>query len=374
MTYLFTYIGIKSKHVFLKFAVLLMLLSLIQNIFCQNKIDNPVFFRTSAHYGFVNSQNTILTEANPRGIEFEAGKILLDEKYYANCNCFSQAGLSLKYHNLGNSNVLGEAITLAIFAEPYMGYKNKIFGSIKAGTGISYLTKVFDSISNPENIFFSSPVSFYLGLQLAINVRISKKSIIRTGISYNHISNSGLKEPNKGMNYPTFSIEYQYTFKPINFPEYPKESAYLDKKWSSQLTGVVYLQSILATQQYQTIKKWVYGLEFFTTRRLSNINGLLLGIESYYDRAATQSNIDRTTDYPEAWISLSIGNMLLFGKLSFTQQLCYSITKPPYDENPFFQRYTFYFRIKEHIKLGASFKAHNLTSDQMDIRIGWVLN
>lgn len=79
----------------------------------------------------------------------------------------------------------------------------------------------------------------------------------------------------------------------------------------------------------------------------------------------------RDTDFQEVLLNSTFGNILVFGRLSLTQQLCYAIIPLPYNEKPFFQRYAMYFRVKKHIQLGVSLKAHAQVAYQMDVRVGW---
>jgi len=81
--------------------------------------------------------------------------------------------------------------------------------------GLSYLDNVYDERSNPENLFFSSEISGILLLNLTYNYLIKEQYQLNFSINYNHISNAGLKMPNKGMNFPTVSLGMDYILRPV---------------------------------------------------------------------------------------------------------------------------------------------------------------
>jgi hypothetical protein len=238
--------------------------------------------------------------------------------------------------------------------------------------GISYITKVYHAVDNPDNLFFSTPISFFLGVNLALNFRLSQQSIIRAAFDYNHISNSGMREPNKGMNFPCYSLGYEYHFNPVKFPDHPKSKGFSNKKWRFTTQGIVSFTTIQKTEQYNEIKDFMTGLEGAAIRSLSNINGLLAGFELYYDFATATANREREGYNAPAWLVATFGHTLVFGRLSFNQQFCYALTPLPNHEGRFYQRYILTYRPGNHFLFGASLKAHAQVADYMDVRVGWL--
>ena len=113
------------------------------------------------------------------------------------------AGIQAGYLNFQNPDVLGSAFELTFFAEPIITHRRNFMFSIRGGTGISYHTKYYDKLENPSNLFFSTRFAFPLFIGARFKYRIADHTYITLSGCYNHISNGGFKQPNKGMNFPT---------------------------------------------------------------------------------------------------------------------------------------------------------------------------
>ena len=94
--------------------------------------------------------------------------------------------------------------------------------SFRLAAGLSFETRPYDENNNPENLSYSLPVNQYSQLALILHYHINPKIKVTTSGNYNHISNGGLKQPNKGINYPTLAVGLDYTPKPISFKKREK--------------------------------------------------------------------------------------------------------------------------------------------------------
>ena len=157
-----------------------------------------------------------------RGLSLELSRLRYTQSAWSACNCYSQNGLSLMYFNFDDPEVLGSSVNLAVFAEPHFTYGNFNL-SLRAGLGVSLLTKVYHVESNPENIFFSRTMSGILLLQLTNRVWLNEHFGIRLSGAYHHISNGGSKQPNLGMNFPTISIGAEYSIGRIRLARREKQ-------------------------------------------------------------------------------------------------------------------------------------------------------
>src|SRR5690606_38922491 len=99
----------------------------------------------------------------------------------------------------------------------------------------------FDPVSNPSNIFFSVPVNFLVFLASSMEYRFSPAWSGQFSLSYNHISNGGQKQPNKGINYPMVGFGVNHFFSPpAELPRYsagafsPSWEYYADAGFSSR--------------------------------------------------------------------------------------------------------------------------------------------
>jgi len=179
----------------------------------QDEAKNPVNIALKPQYGFIiphSSKVEHLTHTNPYGVEFEYGWLMLKEKNWRQCNCYSKTGISLLYINFGNPEIVGNSYNIIGFAEPYFIQKRGFMFSARMGAGVSFLDKVYNEQTNPTNTFFSTTLSYIVHIDLNASLQLSKQISILAYAKYNHISNGGVKQPNYGMNFPTFGVGLGY--------------------------------------------------------------------------------------------------------------------------------------------------------------------
>lgn len=341
-----------------------------------DSINNPPIISLNLHYGLIiphSDELKSISNSNPWGLELEAAKVLRKAKSYNNCNCYAKVGLSFFYTNFQNPDVLGNAYSLAIFAEPYFSLNPKIYTTLKAGVGISYLDQVYDPETNPDNLFYSSHISFLLQVALKLNFSLSKKWSLNIAANYNHISNSGVSEPNKGINFPTLSLGTSYYPRPFKLTKQKGSNGLRSKKWRSYgwLSG--HIRTIQQDSVTNEIKNWTVGMETGFWRTLTNINALTGGIEIYYDGTVSDFNEQRNSSYNSWSVGIAFGHVFAFGRFSLTQTMVwYALKGFPYSNASFYQRYAINYRIFKWLQFGASLKAHGHVAQQMDLRLGFI--
>lgn len=336
----------------------------------------PVYAGAKLHYGFIIPHADELREVAASGVwgfQVDVSKLNISSKAWSNCNCYSRIGLSFDFFDYQNPDVLGHSYNLAFFFEPYFNYKGRSRISMRAGMGLTYLDKVYNKATNPDNLFFSSKLSGLLLLNLSYNFFIRDYLQMNVSFNYNHISNGGSKIPNKGMNFPTASIGIDYIFRPVdlkNLDRYPE-------RWVNKFQGYIRSFGSVRTVDEDSLHaregKLMIGLEGGAIRSLSRINGLLAGMEFSYDGSFREVSDRMKENYEPFVISLHAGHAFVIGKITFTQQMAYYLYRPfPSTSKSFFQRYGLYYRIGKWVSCGFSLKAHGHVAEHMDIRLGIV--
>jgi len=336
-------------------------------------INSPVNLGIRSHYGFIiphAKEIKGISRSKPRGLDLDVSWLLLGKNAWNYCFCYPRSGFTFSYMDFDNPRVLGKAYALNYFIEPFISYQNLVNLSFRAGMGMVYLTNPYDKVTNPDNLFYSSDISFTLLLNLAINVRLTKKINARVAGYYNHISNAGIKEPNKGINYPTLSLGIDYMLQDYHIPDREKVIKQLyDQKYTIQL-------SLFGTAKtYSTADQTRYPLLGFSItgeRLIGRVSGLRLGAEFVADYQLKENlqrnNIDR--DFKRG--ALLAGHNLHIGRLSFSQVLGIYIYSPFKAKDPVYQRWGFTYSITDNIFAGINLKAHRHVADFMDARIGYV--
>ena len=83
--------------------------------------------------------------------------------------------------------------------------------------GLAYLTRVYNAGTNPRNTFFGSPINGLLALSVSVHYRFTNRLYLSATAAYNHISNGGTRQPNRGMNFPTAGLGITYVVDPTVF-------------------------------------------------------------------------------------------------------------------------------------------------------------
>lgn len=339
----------------------------------ENAAGNPDVFGIRNHYGFIIPHASDLKEISqtrPWGIQLEWSKLMLSEKSWNNCNCYAQTGFSFNYFNYGNPEQLGNSYNLIYFAEPYLSYKRSLFYSFRTGLGLTYLDQVYDETSNPENTFYSQPLSFLLLLNLNANYRLDDNFIVSVTANFNHISNGGMNKPNRGMNFPTFGLGLSYIPKPQPLPDRPKTGT---KKGNSD--GYLRLFGTLPTVgsggALDNERKLLLGISGGVLYHLTHLNALNVGVELVRDGSLKAKAENLGEDYDHHLAALMLGHNLVFGRFTFNQQLGYYLYKPfPSTDKDFYQRYELLYRINDRLQMGTSLKSHGHVAENWDIRLG----
>jgi hypothetical protein len=336
-------------------------------------IHSPLNIGVRSHYGFIiphAKEIRGIAGSNPRGADLDVSWLLLGKNAWNYCFCYPRSGFTVSYMDFDNPDVLGKAYALNYFIEPFISYQNLINFSFRAGMGMTYLTNPYDSEKNPENLFYSSRLSFTLLLNLAINFRLSKDLNGRIAGYYNHISNAGIKEPNKGINYPTLSFGIDYMLQDYSIPQREKVARDIyERKNTLRL-------SIFGTAKtYSTADQTRYpvmGFSITGERMIGRVSGVRAGAELVTDHQLKENLQRRDISKDHNRAAILIGHNLHIGRFNFSQVLGIYLYSPFKAKDPVYQRWGFTYNVNKNVFVGINLKAHRHVADFMDIRLGYI--
>ena len=332
-------------------------------------------FGLTYHHGFIIPHSrTIKDVANsyPQALELSFSRLNTSYNSWNKCNCYNRWGAALTYLDFNNDPILGQAYTLVFFFEPIFSSGRKFELSGKAGLGLGYVTKVFDPIENPTNLFFSSNWNFPLMVGLNLGYRATERWRFDLTANYNHMSNGGMSQPNKGMNYPMGALGVQYVINPTSLPErtVKKERNY---PWNKYVVLFCTSKSASDSTYKDQGRKPLVGIQVGLLKRLTTVYGINAGFEAIYDESNKQGD-DQSDDGYNAFTGAAvIGNNLFFGRFHFNQQLAFYFERPTPTSKALYQRYSLDYFISSVVKVGVSLKAHGHVADNIDVRLGFVL-
>ncbi|MBD2704078.1 acyloxyacyl hydrolase [Spirosoma sp. BT702] len=328
-----------------------------------------------AHTGFIIPHAPDLraiSESTPIGVMFEYSRLNLQRSAYERCNCLARIGVYTHYVAFNNPTELGRIVGGGAFFEPLIRYGKPVSFSLKASAGLAYLTRYFNEQTNPRNTFFGAALNGWLSLSAATYLRLSPNVQINVAANYNHISNGGTRQPNRGMNFPTASVGLLYTIRPIPLPNPANwTKPVLTKRWTLRLMPFSSIRTLPQTDNFPEQATWLFGMTATTGWRLNRFHAVSGGVEGVHDGYVREQR-RRNNQAPVGWqLALLGGYELWLGRYRFTTHLGWNAYQPnSIPDGRVFQRYQLLYALRPQIRVGLGLKAKLNVAEGFDLRVG----
>ena len=145
-----------------------------------------------------------------QGIEVNYFMKTLGEKPWHKGMNFPEIGATLTFYYFTDNKVFGDAISLMAFGKFFMVRSRVADFYMRIGGGYGYLTKVYNSVTNPVNELISTHINLAVQLRMGLDWKITPYLQLNTAISFNHFSNSAMQLPNYGLNIPSGTIGLRF--------------------------------------------------------------------------------------------------------------------------------------------------------------------
>ncbi|MFT4203515.1 MAG: acyloxyacyl hydrolase [Chitinophagaceae bacterium] len=384
--------------------VLLFYLGLL-SLGCRAQYDktNDWVLALDGQYGFVwvhTAKVESVRGAHPTSATLSLTKAYADANTYQQWHLFARQGLQLTYTDF-KKEVLGKAYILAYKLQPIVPLSEHLNLTFTGNIGAAYLTNPYNANTNPNNQSYSSKLNAYLRLAAGLEYNVGNHLGVNLSADYNHLSNGGSKQPNRGINYPTASLGLLYHTQSNRLPQYDYEK---DDSWKddnniktdfslffSPKDGYAKISD--PSQSWNSAawkpqRKPLFGGNVQVSKQVSGINALNVGAEAYYDGAMASIKENRGHQSSNVLVGILAGNEFIINRFLFSQQLgwyLYKNTKyldttyynqsgrsSPY-KTPLYQRYGLRYRFLDNWYAGFNLLAHGKTADFFDIRLTYRL-
>jgi hypothetical protein len=360
-------------------SIFVILPVLCQSVFIIKADTIPHLYSSfKIHYGFIiphSASIRAVSYTNPAGIEFNRGRFHTSFNDWQVFNSYWISGLSARYFNFQNPKVLGSVFDVSVFAGPVVSHSQKHIFSIIGGAGLSYQTKIYHPVDNPLNQFFSTRISFPLYIDARFKYRLGNRTFISLSGCYNHISNGGFKQPNKGMNFPTLALGIEHYNIPIpdHDDNYKSIKEARERNVSVTLQVLSSFRVINATNDFPEKGCFIYGFHARASKPLGSIYALNAGAELIIDGYIKETIKREQTKIDHKRFAITCGQDFTLGRIIFAQHLGVYAYSPYKARNKVYQKYELVYRTQERLMFGVFLKAHLHIAELMGISINYQL-
>lgn len=341
---------------------------LVWAVRAQDSLQSIRTYYAQFHYGsiFAHSPEVENTKgARPFGIEMGMEWRSYSPKMYQQFRQYPAYGLALSYYDFDFGGLGRSLISYGYFC-PMLSAHRRLEIRPKFGMGLAILSNPYHPTRNPSNASYSLPVSVYLQLGLEMYTYLSSKIAIGAGIHYQHVSNGGLKLPNKGINWPTFSMGIKLRPRCIQPPKVPDRASF-------QRVGYPIMYLLMGGRNVTSGAldwRWIYGLGGTWEYRFAQGHSMGIGVEVFEDRTLRHAlDIAGRTSSGSLRTGVLIMHEFILGKLCFGQYLGWYPYRHQDLYPAWYQRYVLSYALTTHLRIGASLLAHLNVANYPDIRL-----
>lgn len=321
---------------------------------------------------------------------------------------FPNIGIGLGFINLGNNQLLGNAI----YGYPYVSIpmygSNHLAINLKIGTGLSFVTKTWYDAdmsrgvdAGTANSAFSFPVNCYLTASTNFAYRIGECLSLAGDVGYSHMSNGSFRNPNFGVNIIYARLGAKYDFLAHNATqrhdaEYQPPAALEAKAVISGFSREIH---------YRDHKSFFVGsLHIGVTTPITNWYSFGGGVDAFYDGAFTKRpsddnplftryKIDEDKFSNKLRVGISVNNEVIMGRLSGIIDLGIYLYDPIKNSSPHTnsRRGIFYsyninnedgwnyirlairYKIHKKLALQGGIKLHRNVAEMLEFGVGYLL-
>lgn len=287
---------------------------------------------------------------------------------------FPYVGLTLYGSTVGNNAILGQAFGAYGFIEfPFnAGPRHQITG--KLGTGLGYVTKVFDQETNPKNVAMSTHLNALICVGIQGRVRLADRHQLIYSIDLTHLSNGSSNVPNLGLNMPNIGLGYAYLIRekqvlvPPIMDAVPARFGFFEH-WKLNLTAIISDKKIFPTggRLYPVYALSVMGRRLFRPK---------VGMEMAVDLISKQAIFGYKGYIPKTqWsifqIGIYAGYVLPLDRFQFVLGMGGYVKDRYNPDGPLYHRIGMRYQFTNGITANLVLKSHWAKADYIEWGIGY---
>jgi len=340
----------------------------------QTPLTDNLYVNSNYHYGFVlpeYSSFTYTVNKPVQSLSLSVSKQTIGKNSWQELYNYPELGISLFYTTLGNKQINGVEYAIFPFATLHLLYKKRFSIDNTLGVGLGYATKKFDINNNYTNIVVGSHLNIHFNCKLGMQYFITPKLVTRMGLSFDHLSNGNLQEPNIGINNFTAYGGVVYLIgKPLE--RIINEKQEHKKDWEYEVVysiggkhARVFASKFYLTSSLSAAAKWKIFKGFH----------LGIGADLFYDSSSEVEILAKKNEYKKAYdysSGIHISQQVVYNRLSIILQEGAYVFMPNKAINKFmYNRGIVKYQATKHFSVRMTMKSHLHILDYPELGFGY---
>jgi hypothetical protein len=222
---------------------------------------------------------------------------------------------------------------------------------------------------------YSTRLNGYGSVGVGFWIRMTDQLWINPSAKYQHTSNGGIKEPNKGINWPTAGLSVNYTPKPQPFYTGKRVT---EKYWKlippRVDVGVFGIGRRFIDTAGNSKRYPLVGLQVHGSKQVGRISALTAGIEISNDKALSLKMKRDSLNASATRAGLLGGHEFLLGRFLFSQRLGIYIFNQSPGSELLFHDWGLHYKINKNLGAGFNLKAHKQVAEHVNVRLIYSFN
>lgn len=337
-------------------------------------------FEASYLYGTILEHNPDIAHLityHPSGVMLRYNRKTYGEKEWESRYNYPDWGITAVYQDLKNL-YLGEVYSAYGHYNFYFFNRNL---ELSLGTGLAYINRPFDPVTNARNNAYGSRITSSTYLLVDYKRENIYRGIgFQAGFTIVHYSNANVKAPNNSTNSWLFNVGLNYNLGYDKSPAYKKweKTPYSEKISFNAVARIGVNESdVRGSGQYP-----FYTFSFYADKRIGFKSSLHAGTEVMISEFLKEYRDYQANSYPENGITgdenfqrvgVFIGHELHLGKTSVVTQFGYYVYRPIEFETANYNRIGLKRRLNENLFASLTLKSHGAAAEGVSLGIGYRL-
>jgi Lipid A 3-O-deacylase (PagL) len=318
-------------------------------------------------YGFFKYQTTDFA----RGFEINFLKESTGHSIWEQLYRYPAWGLSFYFTTMGNKAIYGNQFSIYPYYSLRLVERKRFGFSYQMGVGASWVTKKFDAETNYQNLAIGSHFNIHYHADMITKYQISDRMRLNAGISFSHISNANLSEPNVGINIASLyaGLAWGTGKKTV------RKTSEIAKYASHFTYEIMATGGMKHTRTYESFSYPALGLSFDVKRRNRYKFAWGAGIDLFYDSSIEVQMIRLNRTYKRAYdyqSGIHLTQEFIYDRVSFLLQegLYLGLTEKLFGYS-IYNRAMVRYKFSSHFFVNISLKTHLYILDFPELGFGF---